>query len=122
DLVGLKYQQGDYAAASANLDRLTQSYARESWGALETSLLMIQAKCLKEMGRKQDYLKVLLKLLTKSAEQERARSEKRPGTAGPQISRFEEEDVLPVHGYVSEVVALGKEVESALSVEMGLFF
>lgn len=121
DMVGLKFARGDVKGAVDNLDNLTKFYASEHWGSLETSLLIIQAKCLKQLERKQDYLKVLLKLLSKSAGQEREKFETRPGTAGPRI-RNDEDEFLPVEGYVREVVALGREVETELSVDMNLFF
>lgn len=102
---------------------MTNFYEEQGWGLIETTLLGMYAKCLKEMQKPEEYVNVLLKLLTKSASAENIRVRRRAGKDGnetaptqpPVQSTVEHVDV---HGYVAELVALSNEVSGEIITPM----
>jgi hypothetical protein len=66
DLAILKFQLGDYAAASNFFARVAPIYSQFHWGLIETEMLLMHAKCLKVLNRKDDYVRMLLGLLAKA--------------------------------------------------------
>src|SRR5258707_869479 len=99
---------------------MTHFYEEQGWGLIETTLLGMYAKCLKETRRAEEYVNVLLKLLTKSAAAEDVRIRRLAARrdnndisatppallplGGSTVSRVD------VRGYVSEVLALSKDI------------
>jgi len=94
---------------------MTDFYEKQGWGLIETTLLGMYAKCLKEMEKPEEHVNVLLKLLKKSAAAERARvgrlagkDVETPPTQSP-LGRLNAAYV-DVRGYVTEVMALSKDL------------
>jgi len=73
DLAVLKYHLGDYASAASYFWRTTPFFGESGWSLLELSMLIMYSRCLKQLERKEEYVKVLLKLLTKAAAAEHDR-------------------------------------------------
>ncbi|KAI0195413.1 cis-golgi transport protein particle complex subunit [Astrocystis sublimbata] len=73
DLAVLKYHVKDYAAAASYFWRTTPFFGESGWSLLELSMLIMYSRCLKELERKDEYVKVLLKLLSKAAVAEKDR-------------------------------------------------
>jgi len=73
DLAILKYHLQEYNAASAYFWRTTPFFGESGWTLLELSMLVMYTDCLKKVGRKDEYVKVVLKLLAKAATAERER-------------------------------------------------
>ncbi|KAJ2987896.1 hypothetical protein NUW58_g4258 [Xylaria curta] len=73
DLAVLKYHLQDYASAASYFWRTTPFFGESGWSLLELSMLIMYSKCLKRLQRKGEYVKVLLKLLSKAAAAEKDR-------------------------------------------------
>ncbi|KAI5841240.1 trafficking protein particle complex subunit 10 [Tricharina praecox] len=115
DLAALKFHLKEYETAAVHLKRMTDFYEEQGWGLIETTLLGMYAKCLKEMQKPEEHTNVLLKLLKKSAAAERARvgrlagkDVETPPTQSP-LGRLNTSHV-DVRGYVSEVMALSTDI------------
>lgn len=109
---------------------MTKFYADQGWGLIETTLLGMYAKCLKEMDRKEEYVKVLMKLLANSSSAERARLRRRGIGAleddpidkqGP-IDDYILEEEAAVTGYVNSIVDLSKDISKEISAPMSHFW
>lgn len=73
DLAVVKYYLEDYASAASYFLRTTPFYGESGWGLLELSMLVMYSKCLRELQRNDDYVRVVLKLLSKAATSEKDR-------------------------------------------------
>ncbi|KAI0482695.1 hypothetical protein GGR56DRAFT_663487 [Xylariaceae sp. FL0804] len=73
DMAVLKFHLGDYASAASYFWRSTPFFGESGWSLLELSMLVMYARCLKQLERREEYVKVLLKLLSKAAAAERDR-------------------------------------------------
>ncbi|KAI1261818.1 cis-golgi transport protein particle complex subunit [Xylariaceae sp. FL1019] len=73
DLAVLKYLLGDYNTASSYFWRTTPFFGESGWSLLELSMLIMYCRCLKKLDRRDEYVKVLLKLLSKAAAAEKDR-------------------------------------------------
>lgn len=116
--------------AATHLEKMTKFYADQGWGLIETTLLGMYAKCLKEMDRREEYIKVLLKLLAKSSTAERERLRRR-GIGAPSYGPIEKqglandytlEEEAAVTGYVNSIVDLSKDAAKEISVPMSHFW
>ncbi|OAL01667.1 hypothetical protein IQ06DRAFT_375944 [Phaeosphaeriaceae sp. SRC1lsM3a] len=67
DLAALRFELGDYAAASMYFGRMASLFAESRWNTVETTMLKMHAHCLKKLNRKDEYVRTLLDLLAKSA-------------------------------------------------------
>lgn len=109
---------------------MTKFYADQGWNLIETTLLGMYAKCLKEMDRKEEYIKVLMKLLAKSSAAEKVRLRGRGVGAlsdepiekhGPSDDYILEEEAA-VSGYVNSIIELSKDITGEISVPMSYFW
>lgn len=66
DLAALKCQQNDNAAAAAYFQRIIPQSNPESWESVEGEVLRTYCICLKDLERREDYVRVALALVTKS--------------------------------------------------------
>lgn len=121
DLAILKYHLKDYAAAASYFYRMTPFYGEGGWAQVELSMLTMYAKCLRELQRKEEYVKVVLKLLTKSAMVEKERLQRkfafqigRSGTLSP--------EVLPTESYLSDWLEITKSLPHEVHVPLQSFF
>ncbi|MCJ1392713.1 hypothetical protein MMC18_005584 [Xylographa bjoerkii] len=64
DLALIRYILGDYTAAVAYIQQLASSYAENDWSELEISILAICARCFKKLDRRDEYIMIVLNLLT----------------------------------------------------------
>ncbi|PBP25841.1 TMEM1 family protein [Diplocarpon rosae] len=117
DLAVLKYYMGDYAAATSYLYRMTPFYGESGWAEVELSMLVMYATCLKKLQRKGEYVRVVLKLLSKAAMMENDRLRRkstlkigRGGTISP--------EVMLVVPYVPELLEITKELHHELRVPL----
>lgn len=73
DLAVMKYYLEDYAAAASYFLKTTPFYGESGWSLLELSMLVMYSKCLRQLKRNDDYVRVVLKLLSKAANSEKDR-------------------------------------------------
>lgn len=118
DLAVMKYHLEDYAGAASYFLRTTPFYGESGWSLLELSMLVMYSKCLREMKRNDEYVRVVLKLLSKAATAERERIQSK-GTFKlgdndprdhPEIDLFK--GFLP--DFLDAAKSFGKEVKHSL--------
>ncbi|MCJ1384935.1 hypothetical protein MMC17_008053 [Xylographa soralifera] len=64
DMALVRYILEDYTTAVAYFQQLASFYAENDWSELEISILDICARCLKKLGRRDEYISIVLKMLT----------------------------------------------------------
>ncbi len=94
-----------YGEAAAFFYRITPFFGENGWSLLELSMLVLYCTSLKELNRKDEYVRVLLKLLTKASAAQldktrRQTSSRLSGTGGGHIGGSDEEK-LPEDSAVS---------------------
>ena len=109
DLAILKSQEGDFGYAVSYFQHVLPFYAAEGWSLMEAEALKMHAKCLRELDRKEEYVKTLLSLLAKMCGKKKERKVPR--------MKFEvvDDDVLEVAGILPEVVSFSEQLKSAVS-------
>lgn len=122
DLAVLKYHQEDYAAAASYFYRMTPSYGEDGWQHIEMTMLVMYTSCLKKLGRVDEYVKVTLKLLAKSASEQRERLARKTKfifnkTGGNRIA-----DSTNVKGYLHELTTISKDITYDVKVPLQSFF
>ncbi|KAH8675257.1 trafficking protein particle complex subunit 10 [Xylariales sp. PMI_506] len=122
DLAILKYHLGDYGAASSYFWRTTPFYGESGWTLLELSMLIMYSQCLKQLQRKEEYVKVVLKLLSKSSSAERDRLDqktylhigKRP------TAKYPDNDAIK--GFLGDLLSETKGLSSEVQLPLFNFF
>ncbi|KAI1496823.1 trafficking protein particle complex subunit 10 [Biscogniauxia marginata] len=119
DLAVLKYHLGDYGSAAYYFWRTTPFFGDSGWSLLELSMLVMYSRCLKKLERKDEYVKVLLKLLSKAAAAERDRQQALSSfrIGGRRDASYTESEVIKefLHDLLVEVKSLPSELRIPLS-------
>ncbi|GAB7352948.1 hypothetical protein MBLNU459_g3523t3 [Dothideomycetes sp. NU459] len=118
DLAILKFQMRDYAQAATYFQRSSVSYMQTSWAYVHGEMLRNYAKCLKELHRKDEYMRVMLSLLGKATQ--RARS--LPGARMPGSAAWVDEETIDVGGFLDELVVFSDELPYNFIASMMDFF
>jgi hypothetical protein len=66
DIAVLKFQSGDYATAANYFGKVIPLYAQLQWSLVETEMLFMHAESLKRLNRRDDYVRLLLSLLSEA--------------------------------------------------------
>ncbi|TAQ89530.1 hypothetical protein B7494_g2133 [Chlorociboria aeruginascens] len=122
DLAILKYHLKDYAAAASYFYRMTPFYAEGGWSQIELTMLVMYSKCLKELKRQDEYLRVVLKLLSKAAMAERERLLRRSTLKFSRVGSLTMERTFPVDSYLGELLEITKTLQHEISVPLQSFF
>ncbi|KAI9859250.1 MAG: hypothetical protein M1813_007024 [Trichoglossum hirsutum] len=130
DLAALKFHLGDYATAATHFHRMAPFYAEGGWSLVETSMLIMYARCLKEMRRNEEYVNVILKLLAKAIAREKRLLSRRRGkdmemsgqNLGSEPNDCFDGDVMTTRGYAQDLASLSKELSHEITVQMGRYF
>ncbi|KAL5361796.1 trafficking protein particle complex subunit 10 [Aspergillus floccosus] len=67
DMALLRFRQHDYVAAASYFHQITPFYGNKFWLMLEGVMLEMYSRCLKELDRTEEYVRMLLRLLAKFA-------------------------------------------------------
>ncbi|KAJ5097370.1 hypothetical protein N7456_008091, partial [Penicillium angulare] len=65
DIAILRFRQADYETAASYFHQMAPFYGSKLWVVLEGSMLELYARCLKELKRNEDYVRMMLRLLSK---------------------------------------------------------
>lgn len=122
DLAILKYHLEDYAAAASYFYRMAPFYGEEGWTQIELSMLVMYAKCLKQLQRKEEYVRVVLKLLSKAAMAEKERIRRKSDLQPGPISSFSHEELVPNEPYLEELLQITKTFQHEVQVPLQNFF
>ncbi|KAJ5480319.1 hypothetical protein N7530_005828 [Penicillium desertorum] len=112
----LRYRRKDYESAASYFHRMAPFYGSKYWIVLEGSMLELHARCLKELRRNEDYVRMMIRLLSKFATYAQAQlSVRQKSTAGSVPST--EQEML--EGHVRDLFeasgALQKDVTASLT-------
>src|SRR4051794_16410059 len=101
---------------------MTSFFAETGWHSIESSVLAIYAKCLKHLNRKEEYVRTLLRLLSKAAGVKKrcAAWTKAPGLSDGNSYMADEE--VNTDGYVSDLLEYSKQLAAEESVDLSLYF
>ncbi|KAH8676666.1 TMEM1 family protein-like protein [Tricladium varicosporioides] len=121
DLAILKYHLKDFPAAASYFYRMTPSYGGGGWAQVELSMLVMYAKCLEELQRKEEYVRVVLKLLSKAAAEEKERQLRKSAL---HIGRkgFSDEGSISTASYLHKLLKITKELQHDVQVPLQNFF
>lgn len=118
DLAVVKYYLEDYAAAAGYFLRTTPFYGESGWALLELSMLVMYSKCLRELKRNDDYVRVVLKLLSKAANSEKDRIQSKGSfkLSEQEPTEFPETEVFKgfVPDFLAAAQSFNKEVKHSL--------
>jgi hypothetical protein len=123
DLAVLKFHLGEYEEAAFYFYRVIPFFGESGWSLLELSMLVMYARCLKELGRLDDYVnKALRQLLGKAAAAERDRlqlkSRFRMGIA--ERARFPKHEAIS--GFLADLLSVSASLEKDVRIPlMNLF-
>ncbi|KAF7590594.1 hypothetical protein BBP40_002631 [Aspergillus hancockii] len=116
DMALVRFRQSDYGAAASYFHQITPFYGSKHWNILEGVMLEMYARCLKELNRCEEYVRMTLRLLAKFASDKQSSLSTRQKTLDAS-SMFAEEELISQ--YVEELFrassALQKEVSAPLS-------
>jgi hypothetical protein len=117
DLAVLKFHLGDYTSAASYFWRTTPFFGESGWSLLELSMLIMYSKCLKQLQRKDEYVKVLLKLLSKAAAAENDRRQAKPFFK-IEKDHFESEEIK---GYLDDLLLETRTLSNEMRVPLSNF-
>ncbi|KAF2742892.1 hypothetical protein M011DRAFT_471787 [Sporormia fimetaria CBS 119925] len=125
DLAALRFDMGDFAAAAMYFGRMASTYGETRWNQVEAAMLRMYAQCLKKLNRKDEYVRTLLDLLTKSAANKKrlniADGAVRKDPAA--ISRnWLDDDKVDTTGYLTELVEYSEQLPYDRAAPMSGFF
>ncbi|PGH17177.1 hypothetical protein AJ79_01315 [Helicocarpus griseus UAMH5409] len=126
DIAVLRYRAGDYSTAAAYFHQMAPFYASNHWGVLEGTMLELYGRCLKQLDKKDDYVRVLLKLLgnyagvAQSGQKATALQSKRISSAAP--SSFPPAARSMVLNYVKDVFETSRNLSKGFSIPLSNFF
>ncbi|KAI0399186.1 cis-golgi transport protein particle complex subunit [Xylaria palmicola] len=119
DLAVLKYHLKDYASASSYFWRTTPFFGEGGWSLLELSMLIMYSRCLKQLQRKEEYVKVLLKLLSKAAVAEKDRRQAKASFNAEAQDYPESEEI---QGLLDDFLLETKGASNEMRIPLSNFF
>ncbi|KAI5305235.1 hypothetical protein KEM55_009095, partial [Ascosphaera atra] len=126
DLALVRFNAGDYNSAVRYFEHLTHFYGTHRWHALEGVMLELQARSLQKLGRDEEYVKALLKLLAnyagavQSGKKAVPTSRKRQSTAAPLTFTTEVDN--KIKQYVNDLVGMSDKLSRSTVVPLLNFF
>jgi hypothetical protein len=121
DLGVLKYHLGDHAAAASYFYRITPSYSESGWTPVELSMLILYSKSLKQLGRKEEYVRVVLKLLSKAAIVDNERIAQNSTFKFSQNEGLDNGELIPAGPYLAELLDITRSLKHEISEPLQTF-
>ncbi|KAJ5361455.1 TRAPP II complex TRAPPC10 [Penicillium brevicompactum] len=115
----LRYRQKDYESAASYFHRMAPFYGTKNWVILEGSMLELHARCLKELQRNEDYVRMMIRLLSKFATYAQAQLSIRQKALAGSIPSTEQE-ILEAH--VSDLFKASGALQKDMSASLTDFF
>ncbi|PWY77431.1 hypothetical protein BO70DRAFT_388249 [Aspergillus heteromorphus CBS 117.55] len=119
DMAIIRYRQSDYGAAASYFHHVAPFYGNKNWVVLEGIMLEMYARCLKELNRGEEYVRVILRLLAKFAVYSQSTLSRREKTLD--ASHIFTENAL-VSEYVEELFKASGALQKEVSAPMTDFF
>lgn len=115
----LRYRQADYEAAASYFHQMAPFYGSKLWVVLEGSMLELYARCLKELERNEDFVRVMLRLLAKFAAYAQAKLSvrERALSTPPSILQLKQ-----LAGYVTDLFSGASAMQKDVTASLVEFF
>ncbi|KAJ5789942.1 uncharacterized protein N7518_006953 [Penicillium psychrosexuale] len=112
----IRYRRKDYESAASYFHRMAPFYGSKYWIILEGSMLELHARCLKELKRNEDYVRMMIRLLSKFATYAQAQLSVRQKSVAGTIPSTEQE---MLEGHIRDLFeasgALQKDIPASLT-------
>lgn len=118
DLAAVRFQSKDYAMAASYFRQLAPFYARGEWTDLELPMLESYAECLNYLDRKEEYISIALKVLSKRIQQSRSENE----AAGISMDTMTGSRSIQTKNWLSDVVAASEHLARDFAVPVQHYF
>ncbi|GKZ23696.1 hypothetical protein AbraCBS73388_010271 [Aspergillus brasiliensis] len=119
DMALIRYRQSDYGAAASYFHHIAPFYGSKNWVVLEGIMLEMYTRCLKELNRSEEYVRVILRLLAKFAIYTESNLSKRQKTLD--ASHIFAENAL-ISEYVEELFKASSSLQKEVIAPMTDFF
>ncbi|KAL2134452.1 hypothetical protein VTI74DRAFT_164 [Chaetomium olivicolor] len=124
DLAVLKFHLGEYRDAAFYFYRVIPFFGEAGWSLLELSMLVMYARCLKALGKVEEYVgKAVRQLLCKAAAAERERlkekSRVRLGKIG-EGGKWPEKEVIK--GFLTDLLEVSRGLEKDVRIPLASLF
>ncbi|KHJ32797.1 putative tmem1 family protein [Erysiphe necator] len=121
DLAILKYHMKDYTASASYLKRMTVFYDETGWKNVELSMLIIYAKCLQHLERREEYVQIIIRLLSKTAIAEIERLKRKSSTYWKN-KRVSEDYVIIRENYLPRLFEITRTLAKPTYIPLKEFF
>lgn len=121
DLAVLKYHLKDYLSASFYLNRIIPFFDESGWSNIELQMLTLHANCLQQLKRKDEYVQVIIKLLTKTAIAENERLNQKSGTFREK-NMISDYCALVTDGHLSELFKITRSLDKITNIPLQSIF
>ncbi|KAG0154912.1 TMEM1 family protein, putative [Penicillium digitatum] len=115
----IRYRRKDYESAASYFHRMAPFYGSKYWVVLEGSMLELHARCLKELKRTEDYVRMMLRLLSKFATYAQTQLSVMQKSVAGSISSTEEE---MLEGHIRDLFEAAGALQKDVSAPLTDFF
>ena len=123
DLAVLKYRLGEYGEAASYFYRVIPFFGETGWSLLELSMLVMYARCLKQLGRLDDYVnRALRQLLCKAAAAERDRLQQKPRFRTGLGPTTQYPEPSAVSGFLADLLEASTSLERDVRIPLASLF
>lgn len=119
DIAILRFRQGNYEAAASYFHQMAPFYGSKLWVVLEGTMLELYSRCLKELKRNEDYVRMMLKLLAKFATYSQSKLSMRQKSLSTPTSIVQQEQLS---GYVAGLFEGAKDLQKDVTASLMDFF
>ncbi|KAL1969346.1 hypothetical protein VTN77DRAFT_9539 [Rasamsonia byssochlamydoides] len=115
----LRFRQEDYTTAASYFHQIAPFYANSHWVTLEGTILELYARCLKELKQNDEYVRILLRLLSRYASYTQSNlTKKQKMTVASSIPSVRS----VVHPYIEDLLKASAALQKECSVPLVDFF
>ncbi|KAJ5561836.1 hypothetical protein N7461_000597 [Penicillium sp. DV-2018c] len=115
----LRYRREDYESAASYFHRMAPFYGAKYWNVLEGSMLELHARCLKELKRNEEYVWMMIRLLSKFATYAQAQLSVRQKAVTGSIPSAEQEIL---EGHVRDLFEASSALQKDITASLTDFF
>lgn len=119
EIAVLKFRQEDFETAAVFFRKIAPFYENCQWPTLEGTILELYTRCLKRLGQNDDFVRILLRLLSQYA------SYVQSGLSTRQKSALASSDLVVqsnAHGYIEELFEASAKLTKELNVPLSSVF
>lgn len=123
DLAVLKFHLGEYNEAAFHFYRVIPFYGKSGWSLLELAMLVMYARCLKELNKLDDYVnQALWQLLCKAAAAERDRLQQKSRFRLGLTSTTQYPETSAISGYLKDLLEVSASLEKDVRIPLTSLF